>query len=228
MSIRPRTKSNYRKEKDPSRGQNLDYNSWMTDVEKTFFETLIFKYVYFDTMIDVTMKKREQRIGMWYFQYCERRSLQNPKINWKEISRVRIGRIVFTAEASNLQIGRYSRNPKTISGLFNQEWGITQKHPYKNTIHLYCGLCPRSLLYCRSWTGIVREVYTLVQKKETHFLYNEGWTICFDNNASEAEVITDTKKSRKVNHQVHWRPEQNAKDWIYLSATQKRNLADKV
>ena len=28
-------------------------------------------------------------------------------------------------------------------------------------------------------------------------------TICFDNNASEAEVITDTKKSRKVNHQIH-------------------------
>ena len=52
-----------------SRQQNLDYNSWMTDVEKTLFEILIFKYVYFDTMIDVTMKKREQRIGMLYFQY---------------------------------------------------------------------------------------------------------------------------------------------------------------
>ena len=27
---------NYRKEKDPSRGQNLDNNSWMKDVQKTF------------------------------------------------------------------------------------------------------------------------------------------------------------------------------------------------
>ena len=35
---------------------------------------------------------------------------------------------------------------------------------------------------------------------------------CLDNNASEAEVITDTKKSRKVNHQVHWRTEQNGKE----------------
>ena len=35
------------------------------------FEILIFKYVYFDTMIDVTVKKREQRIGMLYFQYWE-------------------------------------------------------------------------------------------------------------------------------------------------------------
>ena len=171
MSIRPRTKSNYRKEKDPSRGQNLDYNSWMTDVEKTFFETLIFKYVYFDTMIDVTMKKREQRIAMWYFQYWERRSVRNPKINWKENSRVRIGRIAFTAEASNLQIGRYSCNPKTISGLFNQEWGITQKIRTK-ILHQNRGLCPRSLLYCRSWTGIVREVYTFV-KKDKHFLYGD-------------------------------------------------------
>ena len=58
--------------------------------------------VYFETMIDVTAKKREQRIGILYFQYWERGSVQNPQINWKENSRVRIGRIAFTAEASNL------------------------------------------------------------------------------------------------------------------------------
>ena len=100
MSIHPRTKSNWRKEKDPSRGQNLDYDSWMTYVEKTLFEILIFKYVYFLTMIDVTVKKREQRIGRFFFQNWERESAQNPKINWKENSRVRIGRIASTAEAS--------------------------------------------------------------------------------------------------------------------------------
>ena len=33
--------------KDPSRGQSLDYDSWMAHVEKTLFEILIFKYVYF-------------------------------------------------------------------------------------------------------------------------------------------------------------------------------------
>ena len=42
--------------------------------------------------MDVTVKKREQRIGR----------VQNPKINWKENSRVRIGRIAFAAEASIL------------------------------------------------------------------------------------------------------------------------------
>ena len=80
----------------------MDYDSWMTYLEKTLFETLIFKYVHFDTMIDVAAKKREQRVGILYFQQCERVSVQNPKINWKENSRVRIGRIAFTAEASNL------------------------------------------------------------------------------------------------------------------------------
>ena len=74
----------------------------------------------------------------------------------------------------------------------------------------------------------VREMYTLVHKEDKHFLYNGECAICLDNDASEAEVITDTKKSRKVNHQIHWRPEQNAKDWIYLSAMQKGMLADKV
>ena len=49
------------------------------------------------------------------------------KINWKENSRVRISRIAFTAEASNMQTGRYSCNPKTISWLFHNEWWITQR-----------------------------------------------------------------------------------------------------
>ena len=60
MSIHPRTKSNYRKGKNPSRRQNLDCDSWMTYVKKILLKTLIFKNVYFDTMIDVTVKKREQ------------------------------------------------------------------------------------------------------------------------------------------------------------------------
>ena len=37
----------------------------MTYVEKTLFETVIFKHVQFDTMIDVTVKKREQRYGRY-------------------------------------------------------------------------------------------------------------------------------------------------------------------
>ena len=76
--------------------------SWMTDVEKTFFEILFFLCAHFDTMIDVAVKKRGQRIGMLYFQYWEQGSVRNPKINWKENSRVRIGRIAFATEASYL------------------------------------------------------------------------------------------------------------------------------
>ena len=69
-------------------------------------------------------EKHEQSIVIIYFQYRERRSGTKSQINWKENSR---GRITFTAEASNLLIGRNSCNPKTISGLFHQEWWITQR-----------------------------------------------------------------------------------------------------
>ena len=83
------------------------------------------------------------------------------KLIGRRMSRVRIGRIAFTAEASNLQ-----------------NWAIfVQSEDHKR--------------------------YTLVQKEDKHVLYNGRCTICFDNIASEAKVITDTKKSRKVNHQVH-------------------------
>ena len=44
----PEDKVQLKKRKAPSRVQNLDSDSWMT-VEKIFFETLIFKYAYFDT-----------------------------------------------------------------------------------------------------------------------------------------------------------------------------------
>ena len=40
-------------------------------------------------------------------------------------------------------------------------------------------------------------MYTLVQKEDKHFLYEGRCTICLDNDASEGEVITDTK-----NHQI--------------------------
>ena len=43
-------------------------------------------------------------------------------------------------------------------------------------------------------------VYTRTEGRQT---LSSQFLICFDNNASEAEAITDTKKSRKVNHQIH-------------------------
>ena len=110
-----------------------------------------------------------------------------------------------------------------IKSQFHQEWWITQGI-----------LTRRQFIYTVNWARnhdsiaeagleIVRKVYTLVQKEDKHFLYNGECTTSWENKSSE--VITDTKKSRKVNHQIHWRLEQNAKDWIYLSAMQKQILA---
>ena len=47
--------------------------------------------------------------------------------------------------------------------------------------------------------------------------------------AREAEVMTDTKKSRTMNNQNFIDDlSKNAKYWIYLSATQKRIFPDEV
>ena len=40
----------------------------------------------------------------------------------------------------------------------------------------------------------------------------------------EAESITDTAKPRKVQYQIHWRPEQDAVYWIHLSTAQDAGL----
>ena len=75
-------------------------------------ETLIFKNVYFDTMIDVTAKKRKQRIGILYFQYCEREEYKTLKLYWNENS---------LEDWSHCLYRRFSCNLMTISGLFHQE-----------------------------------------------------------------------------------------------------------
>ena len=84
------------------------------------------------------------------------------------------------------------------------------KNPYKSTIHLYRGLSTRSLHCCRSWTrskkkrsdrSCTGDVHTRTEGRQTFPLprgvYNLSstmeCTICLDNNASEAEVITDTE-----------------------------------
>ena len=46
----------------------------------------------------------------------------------------------------------------------------------------------------------------------------------FNSNADEAEPITDIKKPRKVQYQLHWRPEQDAVYWIHLSIAQDAGL----
>ena len=46
----------------------------------------------------------------------------------------------------------------------------------------------------------------------------------FNSDADEAESVTDITKPRKVQYQIHWRPEQDAVYWIHLSTAQDAGL----
>ena len=46
----------------------------------------------------------------------------------------------------------------------------------------------------------------------------------FRSDANDADSIADVKKPRKVQYQIHWRPEQDAVNWIQLSAAQDAGL----
>ena len=63
-------------------------------------------------------------------------------------------------------------------------------------------------LYRKGRKSSTEGVHTRTEGKQSFPLQWRGrCAICLDNNASEAEVITDTKKSRKVNHKKslkHW------------------------
>ena len=106
----------------------------MTHVEKTLFESLIFKYVYYDTMIDVTVKKREQNKLEREFT-CEEKSHCPYRRSFKSVHWARF-----------VQSEDYKR-------IIPQRMMNYGKIPYKSTIHLYRGSNTISLLYCRRWTG---------------------------------------------------------------------------
>ena len=84
------------------RRENLDYDSWMTDVQKTFLR---------DSHLQVCpirhhdgRHSEEARATNWDVKLPVLRAGEctKSKNNWKENSRVRIGRLAFTAEDSNL------------------------------------------------------------------------------------------------------------------------------
>ena len=74
--------------------------------------------------------------------------------------------------------------------------------------------------YSIAEVGLVTEGKERKEENQTIFLPSS--------NADEAEAITDLKKLRKVNYQIHWRSEQNAEYWIHWSATQERIWADSL
>ena len=84
-------------------------------------------------------------------------------------------------------------------------------------IYLSCGSSTRSILHCRNWTSGRRNV-----KKEDKKLFTP--LDPFNSDADEAESITDTTKPRKVQYQIHWRPEQDAVYWIHLSTVEDAGL----
>ena len=73
------------KEKDPSKGQNLDYDSWMTYLEKTFFKTLIFKYACFDTMISAQWRSESNVLGCYTSSIVNGGVCKIPKLTGKRI-----------------------------------------------------------------------------------------------------------------------------------------------
>ena len=105
-----------------------------------------------DSMIIAQWRSDSNVLGCFPSSIVNGSVYKNPKINWKETSRVWIGNIAFTVEASSLKFGRCSCNPKTINGLFHQEHRITQR-----SMQEYNVSSKWSLLSCRSWAGSIKE-----------------------------------------------------------------------
>ena len=58
------------------------------------------------------------------------------------------------------------------------------------------------------------------RKEGRQTIFFTPFDFSFNSDADEAKSITDTTKSRKVQYQIHWRPEQDAEYWIHLSTAQ--------
>ena len=205
MSIHARTKSNLTNRKLLGEDRILATITEHQTCSKHSFETLIFKYVYLDPMMNMKGKRWEQRIGISYFKYWEE--------NWKENSLMRIGCIVFIAEASKQEM--------TSVKMKMGNWAIFgRKH--SDEIIMHSGLMNYGMILNKGnnsstpWVG--HEINTQFQKldywhkkrniKKGDKLFLHNFWFCFNNDAIKTEAVTDIKKSRKMNHQIHWCPEQ--------------------
>ena len=124
---RPRKQRRRQRQEQQQSHVNTSKNSQITLLSR-----LVFKNVYFDTMIDVTVKKREQNQLEREFT-CEdlshclyRRSFKS--VNWT----------IFVQSEDHKRIPQRMNHAKLIL--------------YKSTIHLCCGSSTRSSLHCGSWT----------------------------------------------------------------------------
>ena len=78
------------------------------------------------------------------------------------------------------------------------------------TIHLPRGSSTR--LCSSSWTKEGRQTIFLTPLDP------------LNSDADEAQLITDIMKPRNIHDQIHWRPEQDAVDWIHVSTAQDAGL----
>ena len=95
---------------------------------------------------------------------------------------------------------------------------VTIRHKWKPLIYLV-GPSTRPRLNSRSWIDGRR------RRKERGKTNN--FLVCsyhFNNDASEAELIADIKKPRKVHYYIHLKPGQDASCWTHLSTAQDAGL----
>ena len=98
-AILRQSKVHLQKDRDHQREQDLDYDSWMPDMQKGFLWNshlqVCYKYGY-TTMTKMNEKQMERGIGMVYYQHWKGKF----EINWRKSSRTRIGSNAFILEAS--------------------------------------------------------------------------------------------------------------------------------
>ena len=161
-------------------------------------------------MIKMNEKQMERCIGMICFRYWK----EDSEIKWKKNSQTRIGSMFEICKRWKWRIEIYSCDP----GAFRWNDYFTKTDELRNdslqmeTIHLPRGSSTRPILCSRSWTKEGRQTIFFTPLDP---LFSD---------ADEAQLITDIMKPRKIHYQIHWRPEQDAVDWIHVSTAQDAGL----
>ena len=177
---------------------------------------------WFDTMIKINEKQVERGIGMVYFQ----KRKKDPEVKWKKKSQTRIGSIAFISEASRQGL-------KSVK-MKMESWDIFVRSRDSGGVII----SPKLMNYVMipyKWKRFICHIGRARDQNSTAEIWlvaggkerKEGrQTIFFtpldpfNSDANEAESITDIKKPRKVQYQIHWRPEQDAVYQIHLSTAQ--------
>ena len=167
--------------------------------------------IWSDTTTKMSEKQMERGIGMVYTQYEK----ENFEINWREFCTRKQG---LKSVKKKMRIKIYSCDPQSLRRNDHSTEIAELRDDSLQMDAIYLS-STRSTLHCRNWISGRRKG---TERRKINNLLRSSWSV--HQRCRWSRIYYRYYETKKVQYQIHWRPEQDAVYWIHLSTAQDAGL----